>query len=49
MHFARGDMNQMLATGVIPASGAYPMVPGHELAGIVQAVGFAVTKFKVCA
>ena len=25
----------------------YPMVPGHELAGIVKAVGSAVTKFKV--
>lgn len=26
---------------------AYPMVPGHELAGVVTAVGSEVTKFKV--
>ena len=25
----------------------YPMVPGHELSGIVRAIGSAVTKFKV--
>jgi uncharacterized zinc-type alcohol dehydrogenase-like protein len=26
---------------------SYPMVPGHEVAGVVSAVGSAVTKFKV--
>ncbi len=27
--------------------GIYPMVPGHEIAGVVAAVGGAVTKFKI--
>lgn len=27
--------------------GVFPMVPGHEIAGVVTAVGAAVTKFKV--
>ncbi|MFM9279908.1 NAD(P)-dependent alcohol dehydrogenase [Paenibacillus jiagnxiensis] len=28
-------------------NGVYPMVPGHEIAGVVSAVGSAVTKFAV--
>ena len=45
LHFARGDMMGM--AGMIPLSKAYPMVPGHELAGVVSAVGSKVEKFKV--
>jgi len=45
MHFARGDMTGM--AGMIPLSKKYPMVPGHELAGVVSAVGSKVTGFKV--
>lgn len=33
--------------GEWPGSSIYPMVPGHEIAGIVAAVGKDVTKFKV--
>lgn len=33
--------------GMVNGSADYPMVPGHELAGIVSAVGDKVTKFKV--
>src|ERR1700745_4012344 len=29
------------------AGSVYPMVPGHEIAGIVRAVGSKVTKYKV--
>jgi alcohol dehydrogenase (NADP+) len=29
------------------SSGIYPMVPGHEMAGVVTEIGSAVTKFKV--
>jgi uncharacterized zinc-type alcohol dehydrogenase-like protein len=45
MHFARGDLMNM--AGLIPISTVYPMVPGHELAGVVSAVGAKVTKFKL--
>lgn len=27
--------------------GIFPMVPGHEIAGVVESVGEGVTKFKV--
>lgn len=37
IHTARGEWGQAL----------YPLVPGHELAGIVRQVGSAVTKFAV--
>lgn len=37
IHTARGEWG--------PAK--YPLVPGHEIAGIVAAVGSEVTKFKV--
>ncbi|MCQ2873472.1 NAD(P)-dependent alcohol dehydrogenase [Helicobacter pylori] len=37
IHFAHSDW--------LP--GIYPMVPGHEIAGVVSAVGSKVTKFKV--
>ncbi len=37
IHFAHSDW--------LP--GIYPMVPGHEIAGVVSAVGSNVTKFKV--
>eukprot|EP00802_Teleaulax_amphioxeia_P015856 Tamp_15956.p1 GENE.Tamp_15956~~Tamp_15956.p1 ORF type:complete len:419 (+),score=89.38 Tamp_15956:179-1435(+) len=30
-----------------PITCVYPMVPGHEIAGIVEAVGASVTKYKV--
>ena len=33
----------------ITGSTKYPCVPGHELAGVVSAVGPNVTKFKVLA
>lgn len=39
-----------IAQGAISAVGgavSYPIVPGHELAGVVTAVGANVTKFKV--
>jgi NADPH:quinone reductase-like Zn-dependent oxidoreductase len=39
-----------IAQGAIAAVGgavAYPIVPGHELSGVVTAVGSSVTKFKV--
>ena len=45
LHFARGDMLKM--AGAANISTKYPMVPGHELAGVVAAVGDKVTKFKV--
>jgi len=41
LHFAE---NHMKAT---PAKTVYPLVPGHELAGVVTAVGKDVTKFRV--
>ncbi len=37
IHSARGEWGEAI----------YPMVPGHEIAGIVKSVGKAVTKFKV--
>jgi uncharacterized zinc-type alcohol dehydrogenase-like protein len=37
IHFARGEWGDI----------EYPLVPGHEIAGIVAAVGPEVTKFKV--
>lgn len=45
LHFCRGDLVKM--AGMMPISTAYPMVPGHELAGIVIGVGENVTKFKI--
>jgi len=40
IHTAAGHLNMM-------GEKKYPMVPGHELAGIVSEVGAKVTKFKV--
>ncbi|CAE8595105.1 unnamed protein product, partial [Polarella glacialis] len=39
LHFAANHLK------VMPTK--YPCVPGHELAGVVEAVGSKVTKFKV--
>eukprot|EP00292_Cryptomonas_paramecium_P007957 CAMPEP_0113704838 /NCGR_PEP_ID=MMETSP0038_2-20120614/26762_1 /TAXON_ID=2898 /ORGANISM="Cryptomonas paramecium" /LENGTH=343 /DNA_ID=CAMNT_0000629705 /DNA_START=27 /DNA_END=1055 /DNA_ORIENTATION=- /assembly_acc=CAM_ASM_000170 len=39
------DLHSIRAEWPIPSM--YPMVPGHEIAGIVRAVGSQVTKFKV--
>lgn len=39
------DLHQIRAEWPIPV--VYPMVPGHEVVGVVKAVGSAVTKFKV--
>ena len=42
-----------LAVGIVPtvrsdlAPANYPIVPGHEVAGVVTAVGSKVTKFSV--
>ena len=41
LHFAAGQMAGV--TGAVE----YPMCPGHELAGIVKAVGAEVTRFRV--
>ena len=41
LHFAAGHMAGV--TGAVE----YPMCPGHELAGIVKAVGAEVTRFRV--
>lgn len=40
VHICRGDLAVMAAPN-------YPLVPGHELAGIVAEVGPAVTRFQV--
>lgn len=40
LHIARGDL-------ALLGKPQYPFVPGHELSGIVSAVGSKVTKFKV--
>ena len=37
IHTARGEWGPAL----------YPLVPGHEIAGVVASIGSAVTKFKV--
>lgn len=40
LHFAAGHLDNMLKTN-------YPCTPGHEVAGVVAAVGRKVTKFQV--
>lgn len=48
IHYAgicHSDVHQ--AKGEWPMPAVYPMVPGHEIAGVVEAVGDKVTKYKV--
>ncbi len=42
IHQARGEWNEFM-----PEPSIFPMVPGHEIAGVVKSVGSKVTKYKV--
>src|SRR5579863_9279382 len=42
IHQTRDEWNEFL-----PEPSIFPMVPGHEIAGVVTAVGSKVTKYKV--
>lgn len=37
----------VIKPSVIGWAGEYPLVPGHEITGIVTEIGSAVTRFKV--